>query len=105
MVIGGGVVGISTLYHLTKKGWTDVALVERAELTAGSTWHAAGLQPLFNMSYTVGQLHKYSVDQYKRLQAETGRDASFHVTGNLRLATCPERMDEYYKYCGNVRKA
>ena len=71
VVIGGGVVGVSTLYHLAQKGWSDVVLVERAELTAGSTWHAAGLLPLFNMSYTVGQLHKYSVDLYKRLP---GRD-------------------------------
>lgn len=102
VVIGGGVVGVSTLYHLTKKGWTDVALLERTELTAGSTWHAAGLLPLFNMSYTVGQLHKYSVDLYKRLPQETGQDVSFHVTGNLRLATCKERMDEYQKYCGTA---
>jgi dimethylglycine dehydrogenase len=102
LVIGGGVVGVSTLYHLTKKGWSDVALIERTELTAGSTWHAAGLLPLFNMSYTVGQLHKYSVDLYKRLPAETGQDVSFHVSGNLRLATCRERMDEYQKYCGTA---
>jgi len=102
VVIGGGVVGVSTLYHLTKRGWSDVVLLERTELTAGSTWHAAGLLPLFNMSYTVGQLHKYSVDLYKRLPAETGQDVSFHVTGNLRLATCRERMDEYYKYCGTA---
>ena len=54
------------------------------------------------MSYTVGQLHKYSVDLYKRLQAETGQDVSFHVTGNLRLATSTQRMDEYYKYCGTA---
>jgi dimethylglycine dehydrogenase len=101
-VVGGGVVGVSTLYHLTRKGWSDVALVERAELTAGSTWHAAGLLPLFNMSYTVGQLHKYSVDLYKRLPAETGQDVSFKVTGNLRLATCAGRMDEYRKYCGTA---
>jgi len=102
VVIGGGVVGVSTLYHLTKKGWRDVVLLERSELTAGSTWHAAGLLPLFNMSYTVGQLHKYSVDLYKRLPAETGQDVSFHVTGNLRLATCAARMDEYQKYCGTA---
>ncbi len=102
VVIGGGVVGVSTLYHLAHKGWRDVVLVERAELTAGSTWHAAGLLPLFNISYTVGQLHKYSVDLYKRLQAETGQDVSFHVTGNLRLATCRDRMDEYQKYCGTA---
>jgi dimethylglycine dehydrogenase len=101
-VIGGGVVGVSTLYHLTRKGWTDVVLLERTELTAGSTWHAAGLLPLFNMSYTVGQLHKYSVDLYKRLPQETGQDVSFHVTGNLRLATCRDRMDEYKKYCGTA---
>jgi dimethylglycine dehydrogenase len=102
VVIGGGVVGVSTLYHLTRKGWSDVVLLERSELTAGSTWHAAGLLPLFNMSYTVGQLHKYSVDLYKRLPAETGQDVSFHVTGNLRLATCAARMDEYQKYCGTA---
>ena len=102
LVIGGGVVGVSTLYHLAKKGWKDVALIERTELTAGSTWHAAGLLPLFNMSYTVGQLHKYSVDLYKRLPQETGQDTSFHVTGNLRLATSRERMDEYQKYCGTA---
>jgi dimethylglycine dehydrogenase len=102
VVIGGGVVGVSTLYHLALKGWSDVVLLERAELTAGSTWHAAGLLPLFNMSYTVGQIHKYSVDLYKRLPAETGQDVSFHVTGNLRLATSRDRMDEYQKYCGTA---
>jgi dimethylglycine dehydrogenase len=101
-IIGGGAVGVSTLYHLAHKGWQDIVLLERAELTAGSTWHAAGLLPLFNMSYTVGQLHKYSVDLYKRLEAETGQDVSFHVTGNLRLATSRDRMDEYRKYCGTA---
>ena len=102
VVIGGGAVGVSTLYHLAHKGWSDIVLVERAELTAGSTWHAAGLLPLFNMSYTVGQLHKYSIDLYKRLPAETGQDVSFHVTGNLRLATSRDRLDEYKKYCGTA---
>ncbi|MGI9301908.1 MAG: GcvT family protein [Gammaproteobacteria bacterium] len=102
VVIGGGVVGVSMLYHLAKKGWTDVVLVERTELTAGSTWHAAGLLPLFNMSYAVGQLHKYSVDLYKMLEEETGQDVGFHVTGNLRLACTKDRMDEYHKYCGTA---
>src|SRR5258706_16460243 len=97
VVIGGGAVGVSTLYHLANKGWSDVVLIERSELTAGSTWHAAGLLPLFNMSYTVGQLHTHSVDLYKRLPAETERHVSFHVTGNPRLATCRERMDEYLR--------
>ncbi len=79
-----------------------MVLLERAKFAAGSTWHAACLMPLINMSYTVGQLHKYSVDLYKRLPAETGQDVSFHVTGNLRLATNRDRMDEYQKYCGTA---
>ncbi|MDP6706297.1 MAG: FAD-dependent oxidoreductase [Alphaproteobacteria bacterium] len=102
VVIGGGVVGVSMAYHLTKAGWSDVVLLEKYELTSGSTWHAAGLLPLFNMSYSVGQLHKYSVDLYKTLEEETGQDVSFHVTGNLRLATNTERMDEYKRYCGTA---
>ncbi len=102
VVIGGGIVGCSVLYHLAKLGWTDVTLVERADLTHGSTWHAAGLLPLFNMSYAVGQLHKYSIDLYQRLEGETGQAVSFHQTGNLRLATNRERMDEYRKYCGTA---
>ena len=72
VVIGGGVVGVSSLYHLARKGWSDVVLVERKELTSGSTWHAAGLLPLFNMSYSVGQIHRYSVRFYQELQKETG---------------------------------
>ena len=98
VVIGGGVNGASILYHLAKKGWTDVVLVERTELTAGSTWHAAGLLPLFNMSYSVGQLHQYSVELYKTLEAETGQAVGFHGTGNLRLACNRDRMDEYRNY-------
>ena len=102
VVVGGGIVGVSVLYHLTKHGWSDVVLVEKNELTSGSTWHAAGLLPLFNMSYAVGQLHKYSVDLYQRLEKETGQAVSFHQTGNLRLATNRDRMDEYQKYCGTA---
>ncbi len=81
VVVGGGVVGVSALYHLAKKGWNDVVLVERKELTSGSTWHAAGLLPLFNMSYSVGQLHKYAVNLYKTLEEETGKNvgAGSHV--------------------------
>ena len=77
VVIGGGVVGVSTLYHLAKKGWSDVVLIERKELTSGSTWHAAGLLPLFNMSYSVGQIHKYSVKFYQELEKETGQNVGF----------------------------
>ena len=102
VIIGGGVVGCSIAYHLTKFGEKDVLLLERTELTAGSTWHAAGLLPLFNMSYSVGQLHKYSVDLYKTLEEETGQAVSFHQSGNLRLACNKERLDEYYNYCGTA---
>ena len=100
VVIGGGVVGVSTLYHLAKKGWSDVALIERKELTSGSTWHAAGLLPLFNMSYSVGQVHKYSVAFYQELQEETGMNVGFRKVSNIRLATTRDRMDEYRQYAG-----
>ena len=98
VVVGGGVVGVSALYHLAKKGWSDVVLIERKELTSGSTWHAAGLLPLFNMSYSVGQLHKYAVNFYKTLEEETGQNVGFSVVSNIRLATTQDRMDEYYQY-------
>ena len=98
VVVGGGVVGVSALYHLAKKGWSDVVLVERKELTSGSTWHAAGLLPLFNMSYSVGQLHKYAVNFYKTLEEETGQNVGFSVVSNIRLATTQDRMDEYHQY-------
>ena len=103
-VIGGGVVGVSALYHLAKKGWgDDVVLLEKAELTSGSTWHAAGLLPLFNMSYSVGQLHKYSVNLYQELEEETGQPVGFAQVGNLRLAMNQDRMDEYHQYAATAR--
>ena len=100
VVVGGGVVGVSMLYHLAKKGWSDVVCIERKELTSGSTWHAAGLLPLFNMSYSVGQLHKYAVDFYKTLEKETGKNVGFSVVSNIRLASTKDRMDEYHQYAG-----
>jgi len=100
VVIGGGVVGVSTLYHLANKGWDDVVLLERKMLTSGSTWHAAGLLPLFNMSYSVGQIHKYSVKFYQELQEETGMDVGFKKVSNIRLASHQDRMDEYRQYKG-----
>jgi dimethylglycine dehydrogenase len=104
VVIGGGVVGVSALYHLAKKGWGDeVVLLEKAELTSGSTWHAAGLLPLFNMSYSVGQIHKYSVKLYNELEAETGQNVGFRQVGNLRLAMNDDRMDEYYQYAATAK--
>ncbi|MEL7185583.1 MAG: FAD-dependent oxidoreductase, partial [Pseudomonadota bacterium] len=104
VVIGGGVVGVSALYHLAKKGWGDDAvLIEKAELTSGSTWHAAGLLPLFNMSYSVGQVHKYSVNQYRDLEKETGQHVGLRQVGNIRLAMNDDRMDEYYQYAATAK--
>lgn len=99
-MIGGGVVGVSTLYHLAKLGWTDAVLLERKELTSGSTWHAAGLLPLFNLSYSVGKLHQYSVGLYPSLEAETGLNVGFSQVSNIRLATSRDRLDEYHYYAG-----
>ncbi len=98
VVVGGGVVGCSILYHLTEAGWTDVVLLERYELTSGSTWHAAGLLPLFNMSYAGGLLHRYSIDLYDRLATEWDRDVGLRRVGNLRMARTRERMEEYQTY-------
>jgi dimethylglycine dehydrogenase len=100
VVIGGGAVGVATLYQLARKGWSDVVLVERKELTSGSTWHAAGLLPLFNMSYSVGQIHKHSVALYQTLEEETGQNVGFAKVSNIRLAMSRDRMDEYHQYAG-----
>lgn len=102
LVVGGGAVGTSIAYHLAKAGWDDVMLLERDELTSGSTWHAAGLLPLFNMSYATTNIHKYSVDFYKQLEAETGLNAGFAVVGNLRMAQTKERMEEYMLYASTA---
>ena len=98
LVVGGGAVGTSIAYHLARAGWQDVMLLERDELTSGSTWHAAGLLPLFNMSYATTHIHQYSVEFYKRLQAETGLNAGLSIVGNLRMAQTQARMDEYMVY-------
>ena len=103
VVVGGGVVGVATLYQLARMGWNDVVLLERNELTSGSTWHAAGLLPLFNMSYSVGQVHKHSVALYKELEAETGQAVGFSQVSNIRLAMNRDRMDEYHQYAGVAR--
>jgi dimethylglycine dehydrogenase len=97
VVVGGGAVGAGIAYHLAKAGW-DTVLLERDELTSGSTWHAAGLLPLFNMGYATSHIHDYSVKFYKQLEAETGLNAGFSVVGNLRMAQTQARMDEYMLY-------
>lgn len=93
VVIGGGVVGCSVLYHLTKFGWSDVVLVERSELTSGSTWHAAGGMHTINGDPNVARLQKYTVELYKEIEAYSGQDIGLHMTSGLMLAATPERFD------------
>ena len=93
VVIGGGVVGASVLYHLTKAGWTDVVLVERTELTAGSTWHSAGGMHTLNGDPNVAKLQQYTIELYKEIEEISGQDCGIHITGGCMLADTPERMD------------
>ncbi len=102
LVVGGGAVGTSIAYHLAKAGWKDVLLLERDELTSGSTWHAAGLLPYFNMSYATTHIHDYSIRFYKTLEEETGLNPGFQVVGNLRMAQSQDRMDEYMLYASTA---
>ncbi len=93
VVIGGGVVGCSVLYHLAKAGWTDVMLIERSELTSGSSWHAAGGFHTLNGDPNVAKLQAYTVQLYKELEEISGQSCSLHLTGGVMLADSPERMD------------
>nr|MDJ0611992.1 FAD-dependent oxidoreductase [Kiloniellales bacterium] len=92
-VIGGGVVGCSVLYHLTKLGWKDVALFERDELTSGSTWHAAGGMHTLNADPNVAKLQEYTIGLYKEIEEISGQSCGLHLTGGVMLAGTPERMD------------
>ncbi|MEO1200572.1 MAG: FAD-dependent oxidoreductase [Pseudomonadota bacterium] len=95
VIIGGGAVGCSVLYHLAKAGWTDCLLVEKNELTSGSTWHAAGNCPNFVGSWTMMALQNYSTRLYATLGDDVGYPMNYHVTGSVRLAHSSERMDEF----------
>jgi sarcosine dehydrogenase len=94
VIIGGGIIGCSTAYHLARLGWKEVVLVERHKLTSGSTWHAAGLVGQLRSSANITQLLKYSVELYDRLEAETGQATGWKRNGGLRLACNPERLTE-----------
>jgi dimethylglycine dehydrogenase len=93
VVIGGGVVGASVLYHLTQAGWKDVLLIERGELTCGSTWHAAGGMHTVNGDPNVAKLQQYTINLYKELERTTGQSCGMHLTGGIMLAGTRERLD------------
>ncbi|XP_033634961.1 dimethylglycine dehydrogenase, mitochondrial-like [Asterias rubens] len=94
LIIGGGCVGTSIAYHLAKAGMKDVVLLEKSELTAGSTWHAAGLTTYFHPGINLKKIHYYSCKLFDQLEEETGQQVGFHKPGSLRLLTTPDRMDE-----------
>ncbi|KJS43432.1 MAG: dimethylglycine dehydrogenase [Roseovarius sp. BRH_c41] len=100
VIIGGGVVGASCLYHLAKAGWADCVLLEKNELTAGSTWHAAGNVPTFSTSWSVMNMQRYSTELYARLGAEVEYPMNYHQTGSIRLAHSRERMQEFQRARG-----
>jgi dimethylglycine dehydrogenase len=103
VIIGGGAVGVSSLYHLAKAGWTDCVLLERNELTSGSTWHAAGNVPTFSSSWSLMNMQRYSAGLYRGLAAEVDYPMNYHVTGSLRLAHTKERMREFQRVKGMGR--
>ncbi len=100
VVIGGGIAGCSTLYHLTRQGWTDVVLVERDELTSGSTWHAAAQVTQFGGNQTMVALKKHSINLYRELAADPDHPINYHITGGMRLAHTQAQVDTYKHYVG-----
>jgi dimethylglycine dehydrogenase len=102
-IVGGGINGCSLLYHLTKLGWRDVVLIERDELTSGSTWHAAGNTPHFDGSMAMSQLYRASTEIYARLEAETGQATGFQRVGSIRIAKDRDRVDQFKKVVGQSK--
>ncbi len=103
VVIGGGIAGCSTLYHLTREGWTDIVLVERDELTSGSTWHAAAQVTQFGANQTMFALKRHSIDLYRQLSADPDFPINYHITGGMRLAHTPDQVDIYRHYIAVAR--
>lgn len=96
VIIGGGAMGVGLLYHLAKEGWTDICLVEKGELTSGSTWHAAGLVPHFIGSLNMAKVHKHGADLYRVLEEETGLSTGWHECGAVRLALTDDEVDWFH---------
>lgn len=103
VVIGGGVVGASVLYHLAKIGWSDVMLIEKSELTSGSTWHAAGGMHTFNGEANISRLQKYTIDLYREIEALSGQSCGLHPNGGLMLAATQGELDSLQLICSRAR--
>ena len=103
VIIGGGAVGVSSLYHLALAGWTDCVLLEKNELTAGSTWHAAGNVPTFSSSWSIMNMQRYSAQLYRTLGETVDYPMNYHVTGSIRLAHSKERLQEFQRVVGMGR--
>ena len=103
VIIGGGVVGASTLYHLAKIGWSDVLLLEKSELTSGSTWHAAGGMHTFNGEANISRLQKYTIDLYREIEALSGQSCGLHPNGGLMLAATQGELDSLKLICSRAR--
>lgn len=97
VIIGGGIFGVSTAYHLVNEGWKDIVIVEKGELSSGTTWHAAGLCPHFTGSLNMARIHDYGIRLYKRLEQETGQATGWHTSGSIRLARNQEELN-WHKY-------
>ncbi|HWM78766.1 MAG TPA: FAD-dependent oxidoreductase, partial [Methylomirabilota bacterium] len=103
VIIGGGIAGCSIAYHLAEKGWTDVVLVDKGELTSGSTWHAAGMVTHFHTSPTLMRMRQYSIGLYRRLQAEPGAVEHWHEVGSLRVASSRDQWSFLRRQVGMAR--
>ena len=103
VIIGGGVVGASTLYHLAKLGWSEVTLLEKSELTSGSTWHAAGGMHTFNGEANISRLQKYTIDLYREIEALSGQSCGLHPNGGLMLAATQGELDSLKLICSRAR--
>src|SRR5262245_3772722 len=103
VIVGGGIAGCSIAYHLARKGWTDVLLFDKGELTSGSTWHAAGMVTHFHTSPTIMRMRQYSIRLYRGLQAEAGAPEHWHEVGSLRVASSRDQWLFLRRQVGTAR--
>ena len=103
VIIGGGIAGCSVAYHLAQKGWTDVLLLDKGELTSGSTWHAAGMVTHFHTSPTIMRMRQYSIRLYRSLQTEPGSPEHWHEVGSLRVASSRDQWLFLRRQVGTAR--